>query len=43
VLLDEVEENVDPLGRREVRVILLVRAFSLGEAREHLDDAFHRR
>ena len=43
VLLDEVEEDVDPLGRREVRVVLLVRAIGVSEAREHLDDAFHLR
>jgi hypothetical protein len=43
VLLDEVEEDVDPFGRREVRVVLLVSAVGVSEAREHLDDAFHLR
>jgi hypothetical protein len=43
VLLDEVEEDIDPLGRREVRVVLLVSAVCVSEAREHLDDAFHLR
>jgi hypothetical protein len=43
VLLDEVEEDVDPFGRREVSVVLLVRALGVSEAREHLDDALHLR
>jgi hypothetical protein len=42
-VLDEVEEDVDPFGRREVRVILLIRAIGVSEAREYLDDALHLR
>jgi hypothetical protein len=41
VLLDEVEEDVDPFGRREVRVVLLVRALRVSDAGEHLCNAFH--
>lgn len=41
MLLDEVEEDVDPFGRRDVRVVLLVRALRVSDAREHLGDAFH--
>jgi hypothetical protein len=43
VLLDEVEEDVDPFGRREVRVVLLVSTVGVSEAREHLDDTRSRK
>jgi hypothetical protein len=43
VLLDQVEKDLNPLGRSEVRVILLLRTISVCEAREYLGDAFHLR
>jgi hypothetical protein len=41
VLLDEVEQHLDPLGRGEVRVVLFLEVIGVSETREHLDDAFH--
>ena len=41
MLRDEVEEDVDPFGRREIRVVLLVSTLGVSDAREHLGNAFH--
>lgn len=41
MLLDEVEQHLDPLGRSEVRVVLFLEVIGVSEAREYLDDAFH--
>jgi len=40
-LVNELEENVEPLLRRQVSVKLVIRRFGIFKAAEHLNDSFH--